>query len=151
MGERKRRLTGAVMVAGIGLLAGATTPARASDGDTVRAFVAAFNARDVDAVMAFFADDAIYHNMPGEPLQGKEAIRRAIESFVAPASEIAWEILHLSERDGVVLTERVDRFVLGGKKIALPVMGAFELEDGKITAWRDYFDMATWQRQAGGG
>jgi limonene-1,2-epoxide hydrolase len=30
------------------------------------------------------------------------------------------------------------------------VAGVFELRDGKIAAWRDYFDMATWTRQAGG-
>ena len=24
----------------------------------------------------------------------------------------------------------------------LPVMGTFEVRDGKISAWRDYFDMA---------
>jgi limonene-1,2-epoxide hydrolase len=27
--------------------------------------------------------------------------------------------------------------------ISLPVTGVFEIEDGKIAAWRDYFDMAT--------
>ena len=37
---------------------------------------------------------------------------------------------------------------LGGKDIALPVAGVFEVRDGKIAAWRDYFDLATWQRQA---
>jgi limonene-1,2-epoxide hydrolase len=30
-------------------------------------------------------------------------------------------------------------------------MGSFELEDGQITAWRDYFDMAQFQRQLPGG
>jgi limonene-1,2-epoxide hydrolase len=49
-----------------------------------------------------------------------------------------------------VLTERLDKFVLGGKTVELPVAGVFELKDGKITAWRDYFDMATWTKQATG-
>ena len=49
--------------------------------------------------------------------------------------------------DGVGLTERTDRFLIAGKWIELPVMGAFELRDGKICAWRDYFDMAQFQRQ----
>ncbi|HEV8574090.1 MAG TPA: limonene-1,2-epoxide hydrolase family protein, partial [Dehalococcoidia bacterium] len=52
--------------------------------------------------------------------------------------------------DGSVLTERLDKFALGGKKIELPVMGVFELTDGKIAAWRDYFDMAAWTRQTTG-
>jgi limonene-1,2-epoxide hydrolase len=41
-----------------------------------------------------------------------------------------------------VLTERVDTFHRGATAAALPVMGAFDIRDGKIGAWRDYFDMA---------
>jgi limonene-1,2-epoxide hydrolase len=41
-----------------------------------------------------------------------------------------------------VLTERTDHFTMKGKTAPLPVMGAFHVVDGKITAWRDYFDMA---------
>jgi limonene-1,2-epoxide hydrolase len=75
------------------------------------------------------------------------AIRRAIEGFVNPASKIDWEIVRMAETGNAVLTERVDRFTINGKEVALPVMGTFELANGKITAWRDYFDLATWQRQ----
>jgi limonene-1,2-epoxide hydrolase len=50
----------------------------------------------------------------------------------------------------VVLTERIDTFEMGGKDVVLPVMGVFEVRDGKIAAWRDYFDMATWTKQASG-
>ena len=46
-----------------------------------------------------------------------------------------------------VLTERVDRFLMNGQPIALPVMGTFEVRGGKIAAWRDYFDLADYQRQ----
>ena len=41
-----------------------------------------------------------------------------------------------------MLTERTDIFTIKGKTAPLPVMGAFQVADGKITAWRDYFDMA---------
>ena len=43
---------------------------------------------------------------------------------------------------GVVMNERTDHLEMGGKTIALPVVGVFEIVDGKIKAWRDYFDMA---------
>jgi len=47
-----------------------------------------------------------------------------------------------------VLTERVDRFTINGKDVALPVMGSFEVAaDGKIEAWRDYFDMNQFSQQ----
>ena len=85
--------------------------------------------------------------MPMQPLEGKEAIRPVIEGFVGPAEEIEFEVLSISQSGFTVLTERVDRFLMNGKWVELPVMGAFEVKDGKIVAWRDYFDMATWQRQ----
>jgi limonene-1,2-epoxide hydrolase len=57
-------------------------------------------------------------------------------------------VLHISASGGVVLTERVDKF-LGPKNVELPVMGAFEIKDGEITAWRDYFDLGAWTKQMG--
>ncbi len=44
--------------------------------------------------------------------------------------------------DGAVLTERKDVFTLGTTEAPIPVMGVFEVAEGRITAWRDYFDMA---------
>ena len=52
------------------------------------------------------------------------------------------ETLHLAVRDNLVLTERVDTFTVGQVVASLPVMGIFEIRDGKISAWRDYFDLA---------
>ncbi|KKL79124.1 hypothetical protein LCGC14_2017970 [marine sediment metagenome] len=117
----------------------------------IEAFVTAFNARDVDAVMEFFAPDAVYHNMPMPPMQGKPAIKTLLQQIVSPTSWIEWETLNMAEAGNVVFTERVDRFEMGGKKVELPVAGVFEIESGKIIAWRDYFDMATWPRQTSGG
>ena len=49
--------------------------------------------------------------------------------------------------NGLVLNERSDRFQIGNHTITLRVMGIFELADGKITAWRDYFDMNQYMSQ----
>ena len=61
------------------------------------------------------------------------------------------ETTHLAVRDNVVLTERVDTFTIGGTVAPLPVMGTFEIRDGKICAWRDYFDMAQITNMVTGG
>ena len=116
----------------------------------VEDFVAAFNAKDVDKIMSFWGPEPVYHNMPGPPVKGTEAVRGLIESFVNSAEKVDWEILHIAETGDTVLAERVDRFVIGGKEIVLPCSGVFEIVDGKIAVWRDYFDMATWQWQMGG-
>ena len=114
-------------------------------------FVAAFKNQDVEAIMNFFTEDAIYHNMPGEPATGIAAVRALIESYVPNATSIDWQILAIAETGSTVLTERVDRFVFGEIRVAVPVMGAFEIRDGKISAWRDYFDLASMNRQLGNG
>ena len=113
----------------------------------VEDFVAAFNAKDVDKIMSYWGPDPVYHNMPGPPVKGTEAVRQLIESFLNPAEKVEWEILNIAETGNTVLAERVDRFVLGGKEVVLPCNGAFDIVDGKIAEWRDYFDMATWQKQ----
>ena len=51
----------------------------------------------------------------------------------------------------LVMNERTDTLTMGDKTVALPVMGAFEIADGKIKAWRDYFDMAQFQSGMAGG
>ena len=52
-----------------------------------------------------------------------------------------FRIINIAADGPVVMTERVDVFKLPGKSFELPVMGTFEVTDGKISAWRDYFDM----------
>ena len=114
--------------------------------DLIRRFCADWTDFDVAKIMDFFADDAIYHNMPVQPIQGKDAIKGLIEQFIAPFERGDWEITHIVGNGDVVLTERIDRF-FGEKTLELPVMGTFEISDGKITAWRDYFDMGAWTKQ----
>ncbi len=114
----------------------------------VKDFIAAWNANDVSRVLEFFDRDAVYHNIPVAPVQGIDAIRGVIEGFAGPATAIDWKLHRVAEaEDGVVLTERSDRFEIGGKWIELPVMGSFELRGGRITAWRDYFDLAQFTKQ----
>ena len=114
----------------------------------VLAMIQGWNDRDIDAILACFAEDAIYHNMPMEPVQGKDDIRAAINGFVAGASAIRWDMIQIAENaSGVVLTERLDKFQMGDQWIEVPVMGAFEVRDDRIVAWRDYFDLAGFQAQ----
>ena len=116
----------------------------------VRDFCRAVERRDVAALVAFFTDDAVYHNIPLAPLTGKEAIASTLEQFIGPASFAEFELVGIATQGSTVYTERVDRFEIAGKRIELPVMGAFEVTaDGKIRAWRDYFDMQQFTSQLG--
>lgn len=114
-------------------------------------FCRAWSRRSVDELMEYFTEDAVYHNIPVQPLTGKPAIANMLRAILQPATAIDWEVLNTVAGGDVVFTERVDRFEMGGKKVELPVAGVFEVENGKIRAWRDYFDMAAWTRQTAGG
>ena len=114
--------------------------------DLITRFCAAWTDPDIAKILEFFTDDAVYHNMPIQPVQGKDAIKGMIEQFMAAFDGAEWEILNISAAGDVVLTERVDGFT-GTKPISLQVMGVFEIKDGKIAAWRDYFDLAEWTKQ----
>ncbi len=116
----------------------------------VTEFCRAWSRRNVDELMEYFTEDAVYHNIPVQPLTGKPAIANMLRAILQPATAIDWEVLNAAAGGDVVFTERVDRFEMGGKKVELPVAGVFELENGKIRAWRDYFDMAAWTRQTAG-
>ncbi|MEH6569095.1 MAG: limonene-1,2-epoxide hydrolase family protein [Halioglobus sp.] len=114
-----------------------------SNADITTGFINAWCALDLDAIMDYFTEDAIYTNIPmGPPNVGKAAIRAFIEGFIGSAESIEFIVHHQVEgTDGVVMNERTDKLTMGGKVIELPVMGVYEFVDGKISAWRDYFDM----------
>lgn len=123
-----------------------------SDAEAVvNAFMAEFDAEhpDADQLASYFTDDAVYHNMPMAPAEGIEEVKTALAG-VAQMTSKGWEVLHSAANGDVVLNERVDRFDMGGTEVSVQVMGVFELRDGKIARWRDYFDMASFQKQMPG-
>jgi limonene-1,2-epoxide hydrolase len=109
--------------------------------DVVRRFCDTWSTGDVDAIVAFFTDDAVYHNIPMDAVTGPEAIRAFIAGFIGNVEKVEFRVDNIAANGDVVLTERVDIFTLPGKTIELPVMGTFEVRGGKIAAWRDYFDL----------
>lgn len=118
----------------------------ASPIDTVRSFCAAWSRLDLDELLAYFTEDAVYHNMPGPPAIGLPAVRATIERFLGGWEATTWEILEIAAAGNVVFAERIDRTVTNGKRVDLPVVGVFEVVDGRIRAWRDYFDLGTYTR-----
>jgi len=119
--------------------------------EIVRRFCAVWSNVDPDEIAEFFTDDAVYHNIPMDPLTGPDAIKSFIAGFAGGAETIDFRVHNIVADGSVVLTERVDVFVMPNGKVELPVMGTFELRDGKIAAWRDYFDMKQFMDQMAGG
>ena len=104
-------------------------------------FCEAWTRMDVDELVAYFTDDAVYHNIPMEAAVGRDAIRQLLTGMGAMISAIRFEVHRQVANGSVVMNERTDHITMGDKPIALPVVGVFEIDNGRIRAWRDYFDM----------
>ena len=116
----------------------------------VRDFLGAWPRRDLEELMSFFAADAVYHNVPVAPCVGAAAIRETFAGFLATMPGIVLDVVELVADGALVMAERVDRFVMpNGHRFDLPVTGVFEVHGGKIVAFRDYFDLATFERGSG--
>jgi limonene-1,2-epoxide hydrolase len=119
-----------------------------SPSEVVEQFCAAWGDGDLDAILAFFTPDAVYHNIPMAPMTGVDQIRATIAGFTGGVDKIEFRVNNIAANGNVVLTERVDSFITAAKTIEIPVMGAFEVtDDGKIAAWRDYFDLNQFMSQ----
>jgi limonene-1,2-epoxide hydrolase len=120
--------------------------------DLIRRFCDEFaKGSSVDDIVAYFTDDAVYHNIPVEPAHGPEAIKAVFSMFTTGVDRMEFKIVNIVAEGDVVLTERVDVFVMPNVTIELPVMGAFEVRDGKIAKWRDYFDLNQYMSQLTAG
>ena len=120
----------------------------ASPEQIVRDFLAAWPRKKVDELISYFTDDAVYHNVPVAPVKGKAEIRKVFEGFVG-AFSIELIVVNAAAKGNIVFTERIDRFDMNGKRFDLPVNGVFELRGGKIASFRDYFDLASFEKPSG--
>tara|TARA_B100001105_G_C22309926_1_gene407633 strand:- start:657 stop:1031 length:375 start_codon:yes stop_codon:yes gene_type:complete len=114
--------------------------------EIIRDFVSAWSRLDADELASYFTEDGTYHNMPTGPVSGRENVRTMIAEFTAPWTETQWDLLNIASCDDVVIAERLDRTTAGDKSVDLPCTGVFEMRDGKIYCWRDYFDIGTYVR-----
>ncbi len=118
--------------------------------EVVKQFCESFEAGDMEKTLSYLATDCRYHNIPLEPVEGAEAIAKTFEGFGQIMTSLRFEVLHQTASGNIVMNERVDYFELtDGRTASLPVTGIFEVEDGKIAAWRDYFDTRQFEQATG--
>lgn len=118
-----------------------------SPQEIVEAFIDAWNRGDVPAAFGMMADDIVWHNIPMEPAVGLAGVQALMGQF-PPIEGTEWITHNIAANGNVVLTERTDKFLVGGRWRAIRVSGTFEINaEGKITHWRDYFDLSEFQRE----
>ena len=109
-------------------------------------FIEAWSRLDPEELAAYFTEDGCYHNIPVGPVSGRDNVREMIAAFTADWTETQWDLINIVGDGDVVIAERLDRTRAGDKSVDLPCTGVFEMQDGKIKMWRDYFDMATFTK-----
>ena len=124
--------------------------------DVVRTFLSRMEILDHDGAAPLLAPDVAYINPPPiEAVRGPAGVRAVLEPFFAPTLENEFRVLRQAVDGPRVLVERLDRHRLADRWVELPVTGVFEVHDGRITYWRDYFDAATilsqWPSAQAGG
>jgi limonene-1,2-epoxide hydrolase len=115
--------------------------------DTVNEFIRRVVGKDLDAACELVTDDLEYDNVPMGKNSGPDGLKAFLQPMVDGLDEVEFVVHRQTATGDVVMNERTDRFRLGDKWLELPVAGIFELTGDKISLWRDYFDMATFNDQ----
>lgn len=115
--------------------------------EIVTRFISLLSSKDLDGAAAMVSDDFEYDNVPVGKAFGADGMRGVLTGFFAACEELDWVIVRQTSSgdssSGTVLNERDDRLKIHGQWRSLPLAGVFEIRDGKITLWRDYFDRTT--------
>lgn len=107
--------------------------------DVVRQFLDSLALRDVDSAIELIAPDIRYTNV-SLPTLGAGPTKKFLRTLNNPRFEFRVRLVNVASDGDVVLTERVDELSLGRFRMQFWVCGRFEVRDGQITVWRDYFD-----------
>jgi limonene-1,2-epoxide hydrolase len=115
--------------------------------ETIRAYYAAWVRDDLEAVFALCTDDLVAVNVPIGPIHGKAAVREYFTKFSRGMSNKRYDVEQIVVSGNVALVEGVENYTRGGHNVSLPYMSKFCFRDGRISEWRDYFDLQTVLRQ----
>ncbi|MGL4306221.1 MAG: limonene-1,2-epoxide hydrolase family protein [Mycobacteriaceae bacterium] len=110
--------------------------------ETVTQFLSALEQFDSEKAGNLIANNIVYTNVSLPTLRGKTTVLKALTRFTKVARHFDAKIHRITENNTVVLTERTDAMEFGPFRMQFWVCGTFEVQDGKITLWRDYFDWA---------
>jgi len=111
----------------------------------VSEFCLSLQSADMGKVVAYLSEDVVYHNIPWQPVTGHAGVRQVLGPFIEGPSRasVKMDIKHTTSSGNTVMNERLETWTKGSTRLELPVLGVFELTNGKITQWRDYFDAKT--------
>jgi limonene-1,2-epoxide hydrolase len=125
-----------------------------SPGETVTRFIAALTSGNLEEATSLCHEDLAFENVPLVPSrqEGRDQILSGLAQLMALCDRVVWEVPFQIEAEQSVVNERVDRFWFNdGVNAEVPVLARWEVVDGLITLWRDYYDLSMWDRAFDGG
>ena len=118
-----------------------------SNKDIVDQFFDCWTRGDIAGSMAVCTDDVVWDNVPMKPIEGKKAIEAFLKKFAEGMSDIRYDIDVVMEDGNRLMLEGAENYTKKGRRVSVRYMASFEFQDNRISAWRDYFDLATVERQ----
>ena len=118
---------------------------------TVEKMLDAWNRTNFEDVAGLFTADGIFHSVMRQPLVGRDAIYKHLKTLQSAkaGNEVDIQVRHIGVIDGLVFTERLDKVFMNGRRGEIPAVGIFEVRDGQVALWREYYDRETLLRETG--
>ena len=117
-----------------------TEQVRQTPTEVVGRFLKLLQEGDLDGAVQLLSPDVVYTNVSLPTVRGRERIRRLFGAGYQRGAGFEVYIHAISATGSSVLTERTDVLKLGRFRMQLWVCGRFDVQDGEIVLWRDYFD-----------
>lgn len=114
----------------------------------VRAFWDAFDARDVEKMLTFFAEDAVWVSPVGI-FKGKEELRHVLtwDTQIMPTAKSKYAGIGIMVKGNKAVSEGISEGDYEGKKFEVPGITVFEFSDGKIQHIRLFYDKLSMVKQ----
>jgi limonene-1,2-epoxide hydrolase len=126
------------------------TEVETRNAQTVRTYIAAFEAKDPAGIVADCADKVYMKNGPFDATNTRDDLQALFSAFLPHVGAVKFKDLRLDAVGDMVYTERVECFGMPDGEVALPVNAIYQFDaDGKIVDWREYWDLNDWLAQGG--
>lgn len=117
--------------------------------ETVTAFLTEWS-KSPEAMRAsyhhYFTDATVWENVGVGTTTGVNEALKLLNEFEVGfgIATVKVDMIGMAAAGNIVFNERIDRMIAadGSEIFSIRLMGVFEIEDGKIARWRDYFDTA---------
>jgi limonene-1,2-epoxide hydrolase len=98
---------------------------------------------DTDAAVRLLAVDVTYENSWMPTVRGRERVRKLFQALTRIGTHVEMHVHAISADGPTVLTERTDVLQWGRLRIQFWICGRFDVHDGQIVVWREYYDPLT--------